>query len=501
MTDDSKRFEELKRFNAPDYGTAGQIISQWRHGLPTNTTPGLANGVDMFNAVTKLVEEHYSPKRVDDGKTGRRLAKIIYAERLNTIDIVDPIFSILNAGADVPPTIMCVYAAVAGGTSSMLPLPKSLFGGDSGVDFTRIYRFPRFYSIDTSLLDGTWIGQDCWVEYLDKDTHAYGFFLGMTNRVSSMTERGPSEPLGNKFGKAGTKTSDLSGQCSSADNGVWNRDPSQGREAPAFFSKKKITVKCSIEATGIKGTGINWTTLREDVAPHFEKLNNALNEFGGAIGPLAGGTRNLKSSQKTAPSKAPMSLHYLGRAVDLSMGNSSLGTRRPLSGTGTGKKQPPGFILTLNPNDARRWIVWARVVDKTAPRASEVPTKTLNAVVGWNKDVPGQSMKRIWKTKEVTGQFINFTALAKQYGWDSIKGRSYFMTPRAGAKKNCTRFDSAWRCMRGAEWWHFQYTSGLYEGETTYGDEMLCYWDESQLISEYAGWERVKNITYRRGWS
>jgi len=182
--------DDLKRFNSPDFGIMGPKMSSWQKGAPTSTSPGLAHSVDVFNGLTQMMQEYYAPNRVDDGISGKRLAKIIYFEIIPTDRVIDPVLPTLLASVqgDPPRDVLCVYAAVAGGTSSMLPLPKSLLGEE--IDYTRIYRFPRFYAWDEGQDEVSWINQTCWVEYLEKDSNSYGLFVEMANQSSPMVSYG-----------------------------------------------------------------------------------------------------------------------------------------------------------------------------------------------------------------------------------------------------------------------------------------------------------------------
>ncbi len=180
---------DLSDYMSPDYGTMGQRVSTFFPGLGKNTSPGIARDFDVFSALVGLIEDKYAPERIDDGISGSRLAKIAHYEILPAEDVTDPVLELLNSSS--PPEqeiaeVFVVYAAVAGGTSSMLTPPKS------PEDWSRIYRLPRFYSLlpDDMSEKAAWVGQQCWVEFLDKDLHAYGLFKGMTNGSTSMFESG-----------------------------------------------------------------------------------------------------------------------------------------------------------------------------------------------------------------------------------------------------------------------------------------------------------------------
>ena len=191
--------DDLKKFNGPDFGIMGPKMSSFHKGVPTNTSPGIANKIDVFHGLTQMIEDYYAPNRLDDGVSGKRLAKVIYFETLPSEMIVDPILPTLLASVqgDPPRDIMCVYAAVAGGSSSMLPLPRSLSGDN--IDYTRIYRFPRFYAWSDVDMEPNWINQTCYVEYVDKDTNSYGLFVEMANQGSPMLSYGSGDSSASSF--------------------------------------------------------------------------------------------------------------------------------------------------------------------------------------------------------------------------------------------------------------------------------------------------------------
>jgi hypothetical protein len=198
--------KDLQRFNSPDFGLKGPKVSPFKKGMPTNTTPGIANNVDIFSGVTEMMEDYYSPERADDGISGTRLAKVLYYEVLDTDKIPDPIMPTLLASAqgDLSRSVLCVYAAVSGGSCSMLPLPRTQLPMDQA-DLTRIYRFPRFYALTDSDESSSWINQTCLVEYVDDTLNSYGLFHGMTNTGTPMPSGNPDQnSTSDKFNNANT---------------------------------------------------------------------------------------------------------------------------------------------------------------------------------------------------------------------------------------------------------------------------------------------------------
>jgi hypothetical protein len=68
--------------------------------------------------------------------------------------------------------------------------------------------------------------------------------------------------------------------------------------------------------------------------------------------------------------------------------------------------------------------------------------------------------------RAVSGRFLDLTALFQAEGFQRIRARRSFFT------------GGTWL---GAEWWHFQYETGLVIGTSTFGGELLKVYTEDQL--------------------
>ena len=207
--------------------------------------------------------------------------------------------------------------------------------------------------------------------------------------------------------------------------------------------------------------GYSRTTLREDVAVAYKQLYEDVKALGGVI-TSAGGRRSLVS--KASPSRSKCSMHYLGRAFDMSIY------------TGMVKPEKDPFIITKDTTDprGRKWIVWCRTERR------DVPPVSLAAVyVTRGKNAKGRKYTQI-HTKNVTARAFNMTELCAKHGFYGISARSSFF--RGGS-------------FGGAEWWHFQGEDGLIRGKTTFGQELLKVYS-IEKCREFVYWNVVKDFVF-----
>jgi len=188
--------------------------------------------------------------------------------------------------------------------------------------------------------------------------------------------------------------------------------------------------------------------LREDAAKAYLKVREVVVEAGGIL-TSSGAKRSLTGSINA--SRSATSFHYTGRALDLNVG----------SGMENPKKDP--FVAVSDGN--RYWRVYARA---DGGEEMELDAITYN------------SRK---KGRKITGKFLDLTALFEAEGFFRIKARRTFFL--AGS-------------YIGAEWWHFQYETGLIEGESTFGEELLKIYTEDQLVGT-PPWN-FKNSVYGVNW-
>ncbi len=218
------------------------------------------------------------------------------------------------------------------------------------------------------------------------------------------------------------------------------------------------------------GSGYKTTTLRSDTAVPFTRLTEEVHARGGII-TSAGGKRGLGS--KASPARSKKSFHYTGRAFDLALP----------SGMQNVDKDP--FIIVRDPTgNGRKWVVWCKVLDESAPLAGDIETVTLKAAYCVSKkNAKGKRYTQI-KYKEWTGKAFSFTELAADLGFQRISGRKSFF--KGGS-------------YGGSEWWHFQWTEGLVKGQTTFGSELLKVYPLSKC-KKFVYWDEAKNAVFGVSW-
>lgn len=239
-----------------------------------------------------------------------------------------------------------------------------------------------------------------------------------------------------------------------------------GAADPAEASDKLSWVKCPADA--MKG-GFSTTTLRSDAAKSYRRLYDEVHARGGVV-TSAGGKRGLSS--KASPARSKKSFHYTGRAFDLALP--------------TGMQDPMGsdpYIVVRN-GDSRKWTIWCKVLDESAPLAGDIETVTLKAayVVGL-KDAKGKRYTQIRYT-EWTGKAFSFTELATDLGFEPISGRKSFFS---GGDYG------------GAEWWHLQWEEGLVKGTTTFGEELLKVYPLADC-KQFVYWDEAKDAVFGVSW-
>ncbi len=171
--------------------------------------------------------------------------------------------------------------------------------------------------------------------------------------------------------------------------------------------------------------------LREDVAQAYMRVREEVLEAGGIL--TSSGARRSLNAHVNA-SRSATSFHYTGRALDLHVG----------SGMENRGRDP--FIIS--PEADRYWRVFAR-----AEGGQEIE---IDAVTYGSRK----------NTRKISGKFIDLTQILEDQGFHRIRSRRSFFT------------GGTWL---GAEWWHFQYEEGLTKGTSTFGDELLKVYTESQL--------------------
>ena len=220
-------------------------------------------------------------------------------------------------------------------------------------------------------------------------------------------------------------------------------------------------VKCPADKFQNRG-GFKRVTLRSDTAKVYNELYEEVHKLGGIM-TSAGGRRGLGG--KAGASRSKKSMHYVGRAFDMALP--------------TGMQNPSTDpYLIQRDGESRKWIVWAKTENPDIPfqniEASFVVTK---------RNAKGKKYTII-KTRTINARVFNFTALAKEHGFENISARRSFF--RGGA-------------YGGAEWWHFQWEDGLKPSKTTFGEELLKVYSIDKA-KRFVYWSEAKNCKWKVNW-
>lgn len=214
---------------------------------------------------------------------------------------------------------------------------------------------------------------------------------------------------------------------------------------------KLVSVRCDKHKDGFSSMD-----MREDVAKPFIVIRKRINNLGGIV-TSAGCGRPL--SMGGGKAQSPTSFHYAFMAFDLALSSGMTSVNDP-------------FVITDDGDGY--WRVWARVTSE------EIEVQTLKATIA--KTVSG---KLIVETAEATGRFVDFTAIAKENGFERIRRRASFTKRKSYS---------------AAEWWHFQYEKDLVVGVSTFGGELLKVYDEARIKREFRGdWNSLKYAKFGDG--
>lgn len=217
---------------------------------------------------------------------------------------------------------------------------------------------------------------------------------------------------------------------------------------------KLVTVPCD----KMGHNGFTSMRMRSDAAERFRALRAEALSLGGGI-TTAGSVRPLSAGGGAAQSST--SLHYCGIAWDLALGS--------------GMQKTTDAYLIENLGD-RRWRVWMKCVGNAA-----IPTVTVQATIC--STVKGKTQLKV---VPVTGQYVDFTALAAKHGWFPIRGRKSFY--KGGSYS-------------GSEWWHWQQEGILEKGVSTFGGELLKVYDEATIKANFRGdWNVAKGAVWGVSW-
>lgn len=171
--------------------------------------------------------------------------------------------------------------------------------------------------------------------------------------------------------------------------------------------------------------------LREDAAAAYMNIREIVTEAGGKL--TSSGARRALNANVSA-SRSATSFHYTGRALDLMVGSAMENRGRD------------PYVVAADGD--RYWRVFVR--------ADGGQQMDINAVTYGSRN----------NGKITSGKFLDLTELFEQQGFRRIRARRSFFT------------GGTWL---GAEWWHFQYETGLAQGESSFGNELLRVYTRDQL--------------------
>jgi len=184
-----------------------------------------------------------------------------------------------------------------------------------------------------------------------------------------------------------------------------------------------------------------------------QQLEDAVAEVraAGAVMTSSGGLRDLGAPVTNA--RSGTSFHYTGRAIDL------------YKYSAMNNLETDPYIVTGDP-DVGKWRIFARSTDASLPEQTLIGFKKK-----FVKRPEGKKFDQTVKLEsvEVTGRFIDLTALMLTHGFHAIPARPDFLENR-----NARDYDSA-------EWWHFQQEDGLVVGKTTFGSLLLQVHTSAEL--------------------
>lgn len=181
-------------------------------------------------------------------------------------------------------------------------------------------------------------------------------------------------------------------------------------------------------------------TFRIDAAFWYLQLWQKARALGIAIHSV-GALRGLK--QPVTAARSATSMHYPAIAFDLH--------------TGTGMNNPEKDLFVMELTQDGYWQVWARVIEND----TEGEIRTIQN--------PYTYTQRAGTRKPVTGRFVDFTALCREFHFIPIRPRRSFLdlSQNAGSVR------------MGAEWWHFQNDFVLMEAGVAFSANCAGYTAQS----------------------
>jgi len=445
-----------KNFLDPDYGIHGSLKNPKQKTVSGTGVPGLANGLDAIKTAIEGSLDFLTPKRLDDGVTGKRSAVVLKVEEVLLANVRDPIIQAAQNASGLTPaqlgtktTIILAYAAPMGGRCAALLLPKDENDFDSLRDFPRFYTFGEFADAQN------WVGQPCMVEITDKELSMFGIFHKTNNPTPhSQSPSSVHRGQGSASGAAAAYNSpdgrvmvppDLK-LDDTGERHKWEKPPADKFHPRG--SKKKAKV------------GKNYTSLRTDVAKHYEALYKEVHARGGII-TSAGGKRHLADPAKSR-NAALFSHHKIGRAFDMAPYSCFVSTNDPYFAESSWGNKDQIRVRQ------QAWNIWC-VADETRPGAT-MSVPEVEIIAWFCKKLGGG--KTTMHSKKIKKRMFNFTELAAKHGFTGIYSRQHTMKGNE---------------FGGLEWWHFQSNVGLITMKTTFLEEALKLYSSKQILNEKWG--------------
>lgn len=461
-----------ENFLNPDYGIHGAHKNPKQKTISGPDGAGLANDFDVIKMAVEGSLDYLTPKRLDDGVTGKRSAIVIKVEEVALEDVRDPIIQAAQSASGLTPAelgkktkIILVYAAPTGGRCASLLLPKD----ENDVD--RLRDFPRFYTFGEGKDAATWQGQPCMVEITDKELSMFGIFHKTNNPTpySSSPAMAVRDNNGGASGAAAAYNSP-DGRASvppdlklddTGERSKWEKPPAD-KFYPQWNKRNKI--------------GKNYTSLRTDVAKHYLALYKEVHKRGGIL-TSSGGKRHLADPAKSR-NAALFSHHKLGRAFDMAAYSCFQGMRDPYFAQSAWGNNDKVRVRQQG------WNIWC-VADETRPGAT-ISVPEVEIIAWFCKKLGGGKTKM--HSKKIKKRMFNFTELAATHGFTGIYSRQHTMKGNE---------------FGGLEWWHFQSNVGLVEMKTTFLEEALKLYSSKQILNEKYGAgaknHEIFSRTYYRG--
>lgn len=254
----------------------------------------------------------------------------------------------------------------------------------------------------------------------------------------------------------------------------------QGPGAPPAASQRLSFVRA--DADRVKGydEGYDRVWLRSDVADRYNRVRKKVRQAGAYL-TSSGGRRGLDAP--VSEGRAALSMHYLGRALDLYIWSGMVDPERdpyvvvlPEAGL-KAIEERDAALSNKETAQPKRWFweVWARCSEKGK---GGIETDFKGRLVVTYSDRRGER----WKGLKAPARFLNLTEAFASEGFLPIPAHSRF-------------FDLGGNPIN-AEWWHFQNEEGMIPGVTTFGGELLRVYSEGTLAAS-APWQRRRAIWHR----